>query len=148
MTHITCRLTHAKNRDQLQNRTLCNRVWAILAVFYCLLCILHHLIGKNRDFTIGSKVDHSISQRRDHKSVQGLTFTPAALCYRDTCCDVVFFVCQSVTSQCSIKTSGPIELFLLCWLPMTFPKCIVRNFLILAAANILSDITCLHGPSA
>jgi len=27
MTHITCRLT-AKNRDQLQNPTLCNRVWA------------------------------------------------------------------------------------------------------------------------
>ena len=27
MTHITCRLT-AKNRDQLRNPTLCNRVWA------------------------------------------------------------------------------------------------------------------------
>ena len=29
MTHITCRLT-AKNRDQLRNPTLCNRVWAFL----------------------------------------------------------------------------------------------------------------------
>ena len=28
MTHVTCRLT-AKNRDQLQNPTLGNRVWAI-----------------------------------------------------------------------------------------------------------------------
>jgi len=28
MTHVTCRLT-AKNRDQLRNPTLCNRVWAI-----------------------------------------------------------------------------------------------------------------------
>jgi len=28
MTHITCRLT-TKNRDQLRNPTLCNRVWAI-----------------------------------------------------------------------------------------------------------------------
>jgi len=27
MTHVTCRLT-AKNRDQLRNRTLGNRVWA------------------------------------------------------------------------------------------------------------------------
>ena len=29
MTHVTCRLT-AKNRDQLQNPTLSNRVWATL----------------------------------------------------------------------------------------------------------------------
>jgi len=27
MTHVTCRLT-AKDRDQLRNPTLCNRVWA------------------------------------------------------------------------------------------------------------------------
>jgi len=27
MTHVTYRLT-AKNRDQLRNHTLCNRVWA------------------------------------------------------------------------------------------------------------------------
>ena len=33
-----------------------------------------------------------------------------------------FFVCQSVTSQCSIKTSGQIELFLLWWLPTTSTK--------------------------
>ena len=50
-----------------------------------------------------------------------------------------FFVCQSVTSQCSIKTFGPIELFLLWWLPMMSPKYVVRNFLILAVHNILSD---------
>ena len=29
MTHVTCRLT-AKNRDQLRNPTLGNRVWAAL----------------------------------------------------------------------------------------------------------------------
>ena len=29
MTHVTCRLT-AKNRDQLRNPTLSNRVWATL----------------------------------------------------------------------------------------------------------------------
>jgi len=33
MTHITCRLT-AKNRDQLQNPTLGNRVWATFTFFY------------------------------------------------------------------------------------------------------------------
>ena len=33
MTHITCRLT-AKNRDQLRNPTLGNRVWATFTFFY------------------------------------------------------------------------------------------------------------------
>jgi len=32
MTHVTCRLT-AKNRDQLRNPTLGNRVWATFAFF-------------------------------------------------------------------------------------------------------------------
>jgi len=32
MTHVTCRLT-AKNRDQLWNPTLCNRVWATFTFF-------------------------------------------------------------------------------------------------------------------
>jgi len=32
MTHITCRLT-AKNRDQLRNPMLGNRVWAIFTFF-------------------------------------------------------------------------------------------------------------------
>ena len=32
MTHITCRLT-AKNRDQLRNPTLGNRVWATITFF-------------------------------------------------------------------------------------------------------------------
>jgi len=36
MTHITCRLT-AKNRDQLRNPTLGNRVWATFTFLglYC-----------------------------------------------------------------------------------------------------------------
>jgi len=33
MTHVTCRLT-AKNRDQLRNPTLGNRVWAAFTLFY------------------------------------------------------------------------------------------------------------------
>ena len=32
MTYVTCRLT-AKNRDQLRNRTLGNRVWATFTFF-------------------------------------------------------------------------------------------------------------------
>ena len=32
MTHVTCRLT-AKNRNQLRNPTLCNRVWATFTLF-------------------------------------------------------------------------------------------------------------------
>ena len=32
MTHVTCRLT-AKNRDQLRNPTLCNRVWTTFTIY-------------------------------------------------------------------------------------------------------------------
>jgi len=41
MTHVTCRLT-AKNRDQLRNPTLGNRIWATFT-FYTLkeLCNFH-----------------------------------------------------------------------------------------------------------
>jgi len=39
MTHITCRLT-AKNRDQLQNPTLGNRVWATFTFFTFFTCCL------------------------------------------------------------------------------------------------------------
>ena len=34
MTHVTCRLT-AKNRDELRNPTLGNRVWATFTFFMC-----------------------------------------------------------------------------------------------------------------
>jgi len=37
MTHVTCRLT-AKNRDQLQNPTIGNRVWATFT-FYIQLSV-------------------------------------------------------------------------------------------------------------
>jgi len=37
MTHITCRLT-AKNRDQLRNSTLGNRVYAAFALLYLHCC--------------------------------------------------------------------------------------------------------------
>jgi len=33
MTHVTCKLT-AKDRDQLRNPTLGNRVWATFTFFY------------------------------------------------------------------------------------------------------------------
>jgi len=39
MTHATCRLT-AKNRDQLRNRTLGNRVWATFPFLRCgIVCV-------------------------------------------------------------------------------------------------------------
>jgi len=38
MTHVTCKLT-AKNRDQLRNPTLGNRVWAISYLYLCKLII-------------------------------------------------------------------------------------------------------------
>jgi len=41
MTHVTCMLT-AKNRDQLRNPTLGNRVWA---TFTFLLCMGHSSQG-------------------------------------------------------------------------------------------------------
>jgi len=36
MTHVTCRLT-AKNRDDLRNTMLGNRVWATFTFFICML---------------------------------------------------------------------------------------------------------------
>ena len=46
MTHITCRLT-AKNRDQLRNPTLGNRVWAIFTFLQARInvvnCLVHFL---------------------------------------------------------------------------------------------------------
>ena len=38
MTHVTCRLT-AKNRDQLWNPTLGNRVWATFTFFYIVIVL-------------------------------------------------------------------------------------------------------------
>jgi len=37
MTHVTCRLT-AKNRDQLRNPTLGNRVWAAFLYLFSVKC--------------------------------------------------------------------------------------------------------------
>jgi len=39
MTHVTCRLT-ARNRDQLRNPTLANRVWATFTFFKTCLGII------------------------------------------------------------------------------------------------------------
>ena len=48
MTHVTCRLT-AKNRDQLRNPTLGNRVWASFTFF---TQVSRHQKGNtNLDFT-------------------------------------------------------------------------------------------------
>ena len=41
MTHVTCRLT-AKNRDQLRNPTLGNRVWATFT--FTLLCVQNQIL--------------------------------------------------------------------------------------------------------
>jgi len=42
MTHVTCRLT-AKNRDQLQNPMLGNRVWATFTFFRVIYEIRHEI---------------------------------------------------------------------------------------------------------
>jgi len=47
MTHVTCRLT-AKNRDQLRNPTLGNRVWATFSFL--------PYSGVARKFFVGAKV--------------------------------------------------------------------------------------------
>jgi len=44
MTHVTCRLT-AKNRDQLRNPTLCNRVWATFFLFFPTFATAHPRYG-------------------------------------------------------------------------------------------------------
>ena len=42
MTHVTCRLT-AKNRDQLRNPTLGNRVWALSFLLYSLIKFVEYM---------------------------------------------------------------------------------------------------------
>ena len=51
MTHVNCRLT-AKNRDQLQNPTLGNRVWATFTVT---LDVDGQLVGGSSSFDLGRK---------------------------------------------------------------------------------------------
>ena len=43
MIHVTCRLT-AKNRDQLRNPMLGNRVWATFTFYHTLSTLLHYLV--------------------------------------------------------------------------------------------------------
>ena len=57
MTHVTCRLT-AKNREQLRNPTLGNRVWATFT-FYRPNGLNTHLSDTDVDYTwfgIGSSI--------------------------------------------------------------------------------------------
>ena len=48
MTHVTCRLT-AKNRDQLRNPTLGNRVWASFTFFTYIVRIVVRQRAEFRD---------------------------------------------------------------------------------------------------
>jgi len=57
MTHVTCRLT-AKNRDQLRNPTLGNRVWATSTFFI--------RVSKTRDSHKIYSCNHSESKQRSH----------------------------------------------------------------------------------
>ena len=52
MTHVTCRPT-AKNRDQLRNPTLGNRVWAIPSPFNCDTTIAHAFLWSRYKSPLG-----------------------------------------------------------------------------------------------
>ena len=52
MTHVTCRLT-AKNRDQLQNPTLGNRVWATFTLFPSLFVQVKGRTGRRHSSQVG-----------------------------------------------------------------------------------------------
>ena len=58
MTHVTCRLT-AKNRDQLRNPTLGNRVWAtfIFYIFICPSLVVSFLLLKMRHVLLAANND-------------------------------------------------------------------------------------------
>jgi len=73
MTHVTCRLT-AKNRDQLRNPTLGNRVWAS---FFC-----HVPSPRMTDATATPSNYHNVTSSwggRLTRSTQTNQFCPAAL---------------------------------------------------------------------
>jgi len=55
MTHITCRLT-AKNRDQLRNPTLGNRVWATFTFFIDRVSVTISFCNKNSSYVAGCRI--------------------------------------------------------------------------------------------
>ena len=55
MTHITCRLT-AKNRDQLRNPTLGNRVWATFTFFIDRVSVTISFFNKNSSYVAGCRI--------------------------------------------------------------------------------------------
>ena len=67
MTHVTCRLT-AKNRDQLRNPTLGNRVWTAFTFFYPPLTYYLHLL-----------LSLSVTRLNDNCVTQFSHFVPSVL---------------------------------------------------------------------
>ena len=67
MTHVTCRLT-AKNRNQLQNPTLGNRVWATFALFSALYPAIQALLPATTSCL------YSCHARRNNNSVELLRY--------------------------------------------------------------------------
>ena len=100
MTHVTCRLT-AKNRDQLRNPTLANRVWATFIFTY-----LNNKISQYRVQTFAGKI------YTNGLVLSETNYILTARCYASAVLAIglCLSVRLSVTSRCSIEADGRIEL--------------------------------------
>jgi len=72
MTHITCRLT-AKNRDQLRNPTLGNRVWDTFTFLCAMLCSLQQLQYYHHNMRLNGRCAPFIATARAEGSVKWST---------------------------------------------------------------------------
>ena len=105
MTHVTCRRT-AKNRDQLRNPTLANRVWATFIFTY-----LNSKISQYRVQTFAGKIyTNGLVLSETNYILTARRYASAVLAM-----GLCLSVRLSVTSRCSIETAGRIELVFGMW---------------------------------
>ena len=74
MTHVTCRLT-AKNRDQLRNPTLGNRVWATFASL---------MPDSHRPLRLTTKLSRRVVSSRVGRCELGITLRRSFVPYKQT----------------------------------------------------------------
>ena len=108
MTHVTCRLT-AKNRDQLRDPTLCNRVWAIFTFLPNHILIVD--LNLNRHLTLLTSTLNFNSNRNPNAVTLALPNMGADVCdggFRGSrCVGQMSGVGANVRSRFTVPTVGP-----------------------------------------
>jgi len=100
MTHVNCRLT-AKNRDQLQNPTLGNRVWATFTVT---LDVDGQLVGGSSSFDPGRKKKSWCLWPQSHATSDANSMTTHSVSVKQSCSTLVLRM-LSIFSFASVTAS-------------------------------------------